>query len=229
MLKETLKTCYNSTKYARYYMRLRKRDWSESVFEQYKDYTVTDFETIQGNWKQEMGVETLHLEIGAGRGDYWHQLAQQFPERGIVAMEKDYTASSIALKKMGDYTELNKRLIYDDAKKLNEMFGPHEIDIIHLNFSDPWPKTRHEKRRLTYKDKLDDYYDLLTPNGEIWMKTDNQGLFNYSLVSVGQHKFELVEVDVDFRKVEQDDPQSEYERKFVGLGQPIYRAIWRKK
>ncbi len=210
-------------------MRLRKRNWSEAVFDQYKDYTVTEFESIKGNWKKELNTDVLHVEIGAGRGDYWHQLAEQFPKRGIVAMEKDFTASSIALKKIGDYPALNKRFIYDDAAKLTEMFGPLEIDVIHLNFSDPWPKKRHAKRRLTYKTKLDDYYDLLSDDGEIWMKTDNQSLFNYSLVSVGSHKFELVEVDVDFRKVEQDDPQSEYERKFVGLGQPIYRAIWRKK
>lgn len=210
-------------------MRLRKRVWSQDVFDQYKDYTVTDFEAMKGKWKQTLGVELLHLEIGAGRGDYWHLLAEQFPNRGIVAMEKDYTASSIALKKFNEYPRVNKRFIYDDAKKLSEMFEVHEIDVIHLNFSDPWPKVRHEKRRLTYKTKLDDYYDLLTESGEIWMKTDNQSLFNYSLVSVGQHKFELVEVNVDFRKEEQEDPQSEYERKFVGLGQPIYRAIWRKK
>lgn len=210
-------------------MRLRKRNWSEAVFDQYKDYTVTEFESIKGNWKKELNTDVLHVEIGAGRGDYWHQLAEQFPKRGIVAMEKDFTASSIALKKIGDYPAHNKRFIYDDAAKLTEMFGPLEIDVIHLNFSDPWPKKRHAKRRLTYKTKLDDYYDLLSDDGEIWMKTDNQSLFNYSLVSVGSHKFELVEVDVDFRKVEQDDPQSEYERKFVGLGQPIYRAIWRKK
>lgn len=210
-------------------MRLRKRVWSQDVFDQYKDYTVTDFEAMKGKWKQTLDVELLHLEIGAGRGDYWHLLAEQFPNRGIVAMEKDYTASSIALKKFNEYPRVNKRFIYDDAKKLSEMFEVHEIDVIHLNFSDPWPKVRHEKRRLTYKTKLDDYYDLLTESGEIWMKTDNQSLFNYSLVSVGQHKFELVEVNVDFRKEEQEDPQSEYERKFVGLGQPIYRAIWRKK
>lgn len=210
-------------------MRLRKRVWSEEVFNQFKDFTVTDFEAMKGKWKETMGTQLLHLEIGAGRGDYWHLLAEQYPERGIVAMEKDYTASSIALKKFNEYPRTNKRFIYDDAKKLSEMFEVHEIDVIHLNFSDPWPKTRHEKRRLTYKTKLDDYYDLLSESGEIWMKTDNQSLFNYSLVSVGQHKFELVEVDVDFRKETQEDPQSEYERKFVGLGQPIYRAIWRKK
>ena len=146
-------------------MRLRKKDWSEAVFEIYKDYTVTDFESIKGYWKKTLDVDVLHLEIGAGRGDYWHQLSEQFADRGIVAMERDFTASSIALKKIEDYPANNKRFIYDDAKKLNEIFDPKEVDIVHLNFSDPWPKLRHEKRRLTYKDKLDDYFDILSDEG----------------------------------------------------------------
>lgn len=210
-------------------MRLRKKDWSSEVFETFKDYTVNDFELIKGNWKSELDCDLIHLEIGAGKGDYWHQMSELYPDRGIVAMERDYTAASIALKKLEKHPGDRKRFIYNDAKKLNEMFGPKEVDVVHLNFSDPWPKTRHEKRRLSYKDKLDDYYEILSDTGEIWMKTDNQSLFNYSLVSVGRHKFELVEVNVDFRSTEDLDPFTEYERKFVAKGQPIYRAKWRKK
>lgn len=210
-------------------MRLRKKNWSEEVFEIFKDYTVNEFESIKGNWKEVLDTDTIHLEIGAGKGDYWHQMSALYPERGIVAMERDFTASSIALKKLEDNPGKRKRFIFNDAKKLNEMFDAGEVDVVHLNFSDPWPKVRHEKRRLTYKDKLDDYFEILSENGEIHMKTDNQSLFNYSLVSVGRHKFELVDVNVDFRKSEDVDPFTEYERKFVSMGQPIYRAVWRKK
>lgn len=210
-------------------MRLRKKDWSSEVFETFKDYTVNEFETIKGNWKKELDCDLIHLEIGAGKGDYWHQMSALHPDRGVIAMERDYTASSIALKKLEKHPGSRKRFIYNDAKKLNEMFGPGEVDVVHLNFSDPWPKLRHEKRRLSYKDKLDDYFEILSETGEICMKTDNQSLFNYSLVSVGRHKFELIEVNVDFRKTEDEDPFTEYERKFVSMGQPIYRARWRKK
>lgn len=210
-------------------MRLRKKEWSSEVFETFADYTVTEFETIKGNWKEALGSELLHLEIGSGKGDYWHQLSALYPDRGIVAMERDFTASSIALKKLEKNPGDHKRFIYGDAENLNDMFAPGEVDVVHLNFSDPWPKKRHTKRRLTYKDKLDEYYSVLSDKGEIWMKTDNVGLFNYSLVSVGQHKFELVEVDVDFRIHEHEDPFTEYERKFHEMGQPIFRAIWRKK
>lgn len=210
-------------------MRLRKKNWSEEVFEQYKDYIVEDYASVKGKWKEILATDFLHVEIGAGKGDYWHGLSSLYPERGIVALEKDYTASSIALKKMGENPGNRKRFIHDDAEKLTEMFGPKEVDVINLNFSDPWKKKRHTKRRLTYKTKLDDYYEVLADEGEIWFKTDNVGLFNYSLVSVGSHKFELVEVDVDFRSHEDPDPFTEYERKFHEKGQPIFRAIWQKK
>lgn len=210
-------------------MRLRKKDWSEEVFDIYKDYMIDDFKAIKGNWKSTVGKDRLHLEIGAGKGDYWHQMSDKNPDTIFVGMEKDFTASAIAIKKLEKHPGDNKRFIQDDAKKLDEIFEKHEIDVIHLNFSDPWPKIRHEKRRLTYKDKLDMYEKVLSDEGEIWMKTDNKGLFNYSLVSLANHNFKLVDVDVDFRSQEQEDPMSEYERKFVDLGQVIYRAVWRKK
>ena len=210
-------------------MRLRKKDWSEEVFDIYKDYMVDDFKSIKGNWKKTVGKNRLHLEIGAGKGDYWHKMADKNPDIIFVGMEKDFTASAIAIKKLEKHPGDNKRFIQDDAKKLDEIFEKHEIDVIHLNFSDPWPKIRHEKRRLTYKDKLDIYEEILSEDGEIWMKTDNKDLFNYSLLSLANHNFKLIDVDVDFRSQEQEDPMSEYERKFVDLGQVIYRAVWRKK
>ncbi|QIK70335.1 tRNA (guanosine(46)-N7)-methyltransferase TrmB [Erysipelothrix sp. HDW6C] len=210
-------------------MRLRKKDWSSEIFETFSNYLVSDYEAIKGNWKHDLDAPIMHVEIGAGKGDYWHQLSAMYPERAVVAMERDYTASSIALKKLEEHPGDRKRFIFGDAEKLSDMFANGEVDIIHLNFSDPWKKTRHEKRRLTYKTKLDDYYDVLTDTGEIHMKTDNVGLFNYSLVSVGQHKFELVEAHVDFRAQDHEDPFTEYERKFHELGQPIFRAVWRKK
>ncbi|WP_331836162.1 hypothetical protein [Erysipelothrix piscisicarius] len=92
-------------------------------------------------------------------------------------MERDFTASSIALKKLENNPGDHKKFIYGVSENLNDMFALGEVDVVHLNFSDPWPKKRHTKRRLTYKDKLDEYYSVLSENGEIWMKTDNVGLF----------------------------------------------------
>ncbi|NLW14865.1 MAG: tRNA (guanosine(46)-N7)-methyltransferase TrmB [Erysipelothrix sp.] len=211
-------------------MRLRKKKWSDEVFNTHSAILVEDFKVIKGNWKNQLNVNKLRLEIGSGKGDYWHGLGQMYPNDGIIAVEKDYTASAIALRKLEEHG--NKRFIYGDAKHLEDIFEKGELDVIHLNFSDPWPKTRHEKRRLTYDSKVKKYYDLLNDSGEIWMKTDNQGLFEYSLVNVSRFNFELIEVSVDFRKDYDEeniiDPLTEYERKFMGKGQPIYRAIWRK-
>ena len=212
-------------------MRLRKKKWSEEIFALHKEILVSEFEDVKGKWKSLLDTNTLRLEIGSGKGDYWHGLAHMYPHDGIVALEKDYTASSIALRKLEDYSK--KRFILGDAKNLDEIFAAGELDVIHLNFSDPWPKTRHEKRRLTYDTKIKQYKKLLSEKGEVWMKTDNQGLFEYSLMSFSRHGFELVEVSLDFRKnIDPEnmiDPFTEYERKFVKQGQRIYRGIWRKK
>jgi tRNA (guanine-N7-)-methyltransferase len=209
-------------------MRIRKKTWSSEVFERHQQIIIEDFSEYKGRWKEVLNVDTLRLEIGTGKGDYWHGLAALYPKDGIVAMERDYTVASMALRKFdeGDYG--NQRFIFDDAKSLDTMFDTKEIDILHLNFSDPWPKKRHVKRRLTHESKLALYHRLLNDEGEIWMKTDNVGLFEYSLVNVAQHGFKLVDVSVDFRRQDNVDPYTEYERKFSDLGQPIYRAIWRK-
>lgn len=212
-------------------MRLRKKKWSDEVFTQHKDILVDEKQNLKGQWKQVLSTSKLRLEIGAGKGDYWLGLAEMYPEDGVIALEKDYTASSIALRKLREYGK--KRFIYGDAKNLDELFEVGELDVIHLNFSDPWPKTRHEKRRLTYDTKVKQYNRLLSDHGELWMKTDNQALFEYSLVNVSRFGFELVEVSLDFRKsVDEDDiidPFTEYERKFMRNNQRIYRAIWRKQ
>lgn len=152
-----------------------------------------------------------------------------YPEHAVVAIERDYTAGSIALRKIEDYENKNKMWIHGDAVNVLDIFETKEVDIIHLNFSDPWPKKNHHKRRLTYSTQLDKYHEILNDEGEIWFKTDNRFLFNDSVIYLNQHDFDLVEFDVDFRAEEKDDPITEYEQKFMDLGQPIYRGVWRKK
>lgn len=213
-----------------YIVRMRKKPWSKKVYKETQDYWMEVNDKFRGKWKSLLGVETLHLEIGAGKGDYWHGLSELYPNRGVIALERDYTAGSFALRKLNDNNNLkNKKWILGDAEDLMEIFSPHEIDVIHLNFSDPWPKKKHNKRRLTYPDKLDKYYEVLSENGEIWFKTDNRLLFNDSVIYFDQHHFDLIEFDVDFRSEQQIDPITEYEQKFMDKDMPIYRAVWRKK
>ena len=102
------------------------------------------------------------------------------------------------------------------------------MDVIHLNFSDPWPKKRYAKRRLSSATFLDQYKRILSRNGEIQMKTDNSALFEYSLIEFQNAGFKMVEVSVDYRREKHDeDAITEYEQKFISLGQPIYRCVWR--
>lgn len=210
-------------------MRLRKKNWSADIFAEYQDFVTKLADAEKGTWKKKLNNDKLILEIGSGKGDYWHQMAALYPDRMMIALERDYTACAIALKKCAQYQESNKHLIYGDLERLSDIFAEGEIMALHLNFSDPWPKNRHEKRRLTHPDKLKDYLKVLDDEGSLVLKTDNAGLFNYSVVSIGQNGFEMLEFDVDFRSKESSDPFTEYERKFHELGQPIYRALWRKK
>ncbi|MBR0385332.1 MAG: tRNA (guanosine(46)-N7)-methyltransferase TrmB, partial [Erysipelotrichaceae bacterium] len=172
----------------------------------------------------------IHVEIGAGKGDYWIAMAHQYPECLWIAIEKDVDCAAIALKKSLDQTSANMKMIIGYASELENWFAGGEIDVIHLNFSDPWPKKRHTKRRLTYDSFLQVYERILKPEGELQFKTDNSGLFEYSLVSFASQNWNLKEVSVDWRREEHpEDAITEYESNFMELGQPIYRAVWQLK
>ena len=182
-----------------------------------------------GNWKKLMGTDTLHIEIGCGKGNYSLDMAKMYKDTGFIAIEKNESAAGIAAKKYDEDTE-NKhlKLIQDDASSIGEWFGPREVDVIHLNFSDPWPKKRYAKRRLSSASFFDQYKRILSRNGEIQMKTDNSALFEYSLIEFQNAGFKMVEVSVDYRREKHDeDSITEYEQKFISLGQPIYRCVWR--
>ncbi len=152
-----------------------------------------------------------------------------YKDAGFVAIEKNESAAGIAAKKYDeDTSEKNLCLIQDDASDISNWFGYREVDVIHLNFSDPWPKKRYAKRRLSSATFLEQYKKILSKNGEIQMKTDNSALFEYSLVEFQNAGFKMVDVSVDYRRDKHDeDVITEYESKFISLNQPIYRCVWR--
>ncbi len=210
-------------------MRPRRKNWTIPLLNSEQARVLTKLP--QTDWKGNLHCDKLHLEIGAGKGDYWIEMAKLYPDDGWIAMEKVETIAGIALKKALETGNslASMRLINEDASKLNTLFSPHEIDVIHLNFSDPWPKKRHEKRRLTSPVYQSLYTELLTEGGLVIQKTDNVSLFNYSLVAM-QAYFNLIDVDVDYRQFPHpEDAMTEYETKFVGLKQPIFRAVYQKK
>ncbi len=188
----------------------------------------------KGRWRQYFADRgsrgaKLCLEIGCGRGRFANTMAQDFPELNIIGLEQ-YDA--VLAKAVGDNsadTPPNLAFLWLNAASLAACFAPGELDRIYLNFSDPWPKARHAKRRLTYRSFLQLYADLLAPDGEICLKTDNRNLFTFSADSLLANSWRLDDIDYDYPlQGAAEDRPTEYEMRFRRLGQPIYRLIARK-
>ncbi|MCA1009977.1 tRNA (guanosine(46)-N7)-methyltransferase TrmB [Halobacillus halophilus] len=213
-------------------MRLRNKPWADDYMREHDHIVVQEPFEMLGKWSElfKNPKEPLHLEIGSGKGQFIAGMGKQHNDINFVGIELVKSVIVGALKKVLDADVDNVRLVNEDAKDLRELFGENEIDHIYLNFSDPWPKNRHEKRRLTYHTFLDQYKEVLVPGGEITLKTDNKGLFEYSLTSFSQYGMILEDVSVDLHADE--DPlnvPTEYEEKFSSKGQPIYRCRARFK
>ncbi len=210
-------------------MRMRNKPWAMSFLRSMPHTLVEDPKSWASQWKKKLGCSLLHVEIGSGKGDYWSSMAHMHPEHGWVAVEKDRNVAATSLKKHFDNLLPTMALIVQDAKDIKEWFAQGEIDVLHLNFSDPWPKKGHSKRRLSHSEFLKEYWRLLTDEGEIVMKTDNAGLFEYSCVQLSHFGFILADMSVNFRASDHpEDAITEYEQRFMELNQPIYRAVWRK-
>lgn len=192
---------------------------------------IQDAHRFQNRWKEYLHTDCLHVEIGCGKGNYSLGMSKLYREDGFVAIEKNDSAAGVAAKKYDLDTEKGKLcLIHGDASELTNWFGRGEIDVIHLNFSDPWPKKRYAKRRLSSDRFLEQYQTVLAPDGEIQMKTDNAKLFAYSLLAFQNAGLKMTDIDVDFRKEKHDDDvMTEYEEKFVLDHQPIYRCVWKRE
>ncbi|MDL2212046.1 tRNA (guanosine(46)-N7)-methyltransferase TrmB [Erysipelotrichaceae bacterium OttesenSCG-928-M19] len=166
----------------------------------------------------------LHLEIGMGKGDFIIGMAKKYPHINFIGVEKFATVLVYALKKIETEQLTNVLLLNEDALNLENYFKPQTIATIYLNFSDPWPKSRHYKRRLTYRDYLKIYQKILVKDGFLKQKTDNKLLFESSILSFNDYgtNFEMISVDLHQSKEAKDNVMSEYEKKFSRLGQPIY-------
>lgn len=208
-------------------MRMRRLKWAHD-FIQNCTYCEKNPELNKGLWKSHLDTKELHIEIGSGKGDYWLSMSELYPGIGWIGIEKQESVAALALRK-AEHAKENRAFIYDDADKIDTFFDKGEVDAIHLNFSDPWPKNRTKKRRLTHNRFLEKYYDILADNGLIIMKSDNKDLFAYTLIEMNLNKFQLIDCDLDFRRADHlEDAFTEYEKKFSEKGQPIYRAVWRK-
>lgn len=207
-------------------MRVRKRMGAEEMLENNPQYVVLEPEIFKGKWAERFGNDNpIHIEIGMGKGQFITGMAKAHPEINYIGIDMQVSVVSFALDKVLEQELPNVQLLHVDGSALTNYFTEGEVDQIYLNFSDPWPKKRHEKRRLTSKEFLAVDETILKPNGEIHFKTDNLGLFEYSLASFSQYGMILNRVWLDLHASDYEgNVMTEYEQKFSAKGQPIYRV-----
>lgn len=207
-------------------MRLRNKPWAKPLIQENPQYVVTDPATLRGNWQSRFEKEQpLYIEIGMGKGRFIVEMAKKYPERNFIGLEMQIVATGIALKKQLEAKLPNLQLVCANGSGLTEFFEPNEVSGIYLNFSDPWPKNRNEKRRLTYKSFLTQYEEVMQADGHLEFKTDNRGLFEYSLTSLNNYGMVFDQVWLDLHQTPdvEDNVMTEYEEKFSQKGQPIYK------
>lgn len=168
----------------------------------------------------------IALEVGMGKGDFIIGMAKAFPDINFIGMEKYSSVASVAIKKINEEKLDNIRVLVMDVVNSIDLLS-QSIDVIYLNFSDPWPKDRHAKRRLTHFNQLKVYDELFKCGKEIIMKTDNLDLFDYSLESLSDYGYEIVDKTYDLHALDYFNVLTEYEEKFSKKGETIkyLRAI----
>ena len=207
-------------------MRVRNRKGATELLEANPQYVVLNPEDAKGKWHEIFGNDhPIHIEVGSGKGAFITGMAKANPEINYIGIDIQKSVLSYALDKVLEADVPNIKLLWVDGDSLTNYFEDGEIDQLYLNFSDPWPKKRHEKRRLTYKTFLDTFKQILPEQGEIHFKTDNRGLFEYSLVSFSQYGMTLKGVWLDLHASDfEGNVMTEYEKKFSSKGQVIYRV-----
>lgn len=190
------------------------------------NYVIKNETEYRGTWKEVFGnTHPIHIEIGMGKGQFITTLAQQNPEINYIGIEKYSSVLIRAIEKQEELELPNLFFIRMEAEYIAEVFAENEVERIYLNFSDPWPKDRHAKRRLTSKEFLHRYDQILVPDGMVIFKTDNRELFDFSLEQVPEAGWKLLNYTYDLHHSEftEGNIMTEYETKFVAEGKPIHR------
>ena len=205
-------------------MRLKHIKNAEEIISKSK-YLVKSPRENKGNWNKVFNNDNnIEVEIGMGKGKFIIEKAIQNPNINYIGIEKYDSPLVSAVKKLEELEINNLKLICIDALGIEEVFD-HEIDKIYLNFSDPWPKKRHAKRRLTSSIFLNKYENLFKNEKHIEMKTDNDDLYNYSCESFIENGYDIVKTDTNYL----DTIRTEYEDKFISLGKNInYISVVKK-
>ncbi len=193
-------------------------------------YVIIDPQKYKGRFKQDIfhNNKPIHLEIGMGKGNFIIDKAIKNPDINFIGLEKYESVLCRALEKLAELDLPNVKIIREDAINLADIFGK-EIDVIYLNFSDPWPKKRHAKRRLTSHTFLPIYDMVFSGERVIIQKTDNVGLFESSIVSLSTYGYTIEEISLDLESTGMENSLTEYESKFISKGIKINYLKARKK
>ena len=209
-------------------MRLRNITGSREMIAA-SDYVIHEPTGHKGSWKEVFGNNNpIRVEIGMGKGRFIMDLARMNPDINYVGIEKYSSVLLRGIQKMEADPLPNLYFIRMDAEEITEVFGREEVDRIYLNFSDPWPKDRHAKRRLPSREFLHRYDEILRDDGVIEFKTDNHDLFLFALKELEPAGWRLDQVTEDLHHDEemmQNNVMTEYEERFSSMGNPIYKYI----
>ena len=207
-------------------MRLRRKPWIDEAIHDYEAQVVLDNHAEhKGAWRQLFPNpdRPLHMELGTGKGRFIAGMAECYPDVNFVGFEVQLGVLYYAAQKLYKQNLTNAKVSLFDIAGIEEVVAEGEVDRFYINFCDPWPKARHAKRRLTHRSFLARYARLLVPGGEVHFKTDNEGLFLFSLEEFKEAGWTLKQVSYDLHSTGLPNVKTEYEEKFSQKGQPIFR------
>lgn len=205
-------------------VRLRKKPWIETAMDEVRGKTLFDngLEKMKGHWQELFSDKSLALEIGCGKGKFIIGMAELHPEKAFIAVEFQHDIAFYPARKALEKKLNNVRVLLADAQGILEWFEEGEIKELYLNFSDPWPKARHAKRRLTHRRFLEMYRKLLGKGGKLRFKTDNRGLFDFSMEEFAAVGAKVLRYSTDLHNSNIDNEvQTEYEERFSAKGNKI--------
>ena len=203
-------------------MRTKFKAWTVPYLEEHTEVLLKPEDLIALTY-------SYNLEIGSGKGQFLIDMARKFPELYFIGVERNTTCAGITAKKLVEAEGIkNAKLVYDNADIVLLNLKDESVDNIFLNFSDPWPKKRHAKRRLSAPSYLDNYYRILKKGGKLIIKTDNIDLFAFTKETLEGSKFILESITDDYTERDNFDAETEYEKSFREQGVAIHRVVVRK-
>ena len=202
-------------------MRTKYKPWAKPYIDEHKEvmFTLEELSSFD---------KPYYLEIGSGKGQFLVDMAKKFPDKFFVGVERNVTCCGFTAKKLVEEEIINAKLLFINAEVLMQEIKDESLEGIFLNFSDPWPKKRHHKRRLTAMSYLDNYYRVLKKGARLVIKTDNTDLFAFTLENLENSKFKVISKTDDYNEFDEFDTMTEYEKSFRDEGVKINRIVLEK-